>query len=152
MEFVVRAIFIYFFLMLLFTIAGKRSLAELDTFDFILLLIISEATQQALIGQDYSLMTASIVIATLVGLEILMSWVREYWPNFDKFTTGGPLILVDNGKVLHQRLKKERVGIEDILTSARQTHGLERLEQIKYAILEMGGKISIIPREKGAQV
>jgi uncharacterized membrane protein YcaP (DUF421 family) len=145
MEFVFRAVFIYFFLLVVFSIAGKRSLSQIDTFDFVLLLIISEATQQALIGQDYSLTTAAVVIVTLVGSELIMSFLKSRWTVIEKVTNGGPLVIVENGKIHRDRMCKEMVGEEDILLAARQYHGLERMDQIKYAILESGGEISIVP-------
>jgi uncharacterized membrane protein YcaP (DUF421 family) len=145
MEFVLRAVCVYAFLLALFTIAGKRSLAEVDTFDLVLLLIISEATQQALIGEDYSLTTAAIVLSTLVGLEILMGKINRRWPAFEKSMRGGPLVLVEHGKVLAERLRAEQLTEEEILTAARQRHGLTSFEEIRYAILETSGEISIVP-------
>jgi uncharacterized membrane protein YcaP (DUF421 family) len=77
MEHVIRGTLGYLFLLVLFRISGKRTLAEVTTFDFILLLIISEAAQQALLGQDYSFTAAAIVITTLIGLDMLMAWISR---------------------------------------------------------------------------
>ncbi|WNG33492.1 DUF421 domain-containing protein [Archangium violaceum] len=146
MHLIGRAVAIYVLLMVLFQIAGKRSVSQMNTFDLVLLLIISEATQQALLGEDHSLTGAAIVIVTMVGLNILLSWVRYRFQRVEMWLNEGPVILVDDGRLVQNRMRKTRVDEADILLAAREKHGLERLEQIKYAILESSGSISIIPR------
>lgn len=136
--------------MVVFRLSGKRSLAETTPFEFILLLIISEVTQQALVGEDYSITTSLILITTLVGADLLFSLIKQRWKGFEKVTEGSPLIIVANGKMLANRAGKSRVSEEDVLEAARNLHGLERLEQIKYAVLELDGSISIIPKEAAA--
>jgi len=148
MESILRAGVIYVFLLVVFRIAGKRSLAQITTFDFVLLLIIGEATQQALLGDDYSVVNACIVIATLILLEITLSHVAARFPAVDRAVEGLPLIVVDNGKLLNDRLRRERLDQSEILAAARELHGLERLEDIKYAVLERSGGITIVPRTK----
>ena len=145
MEPVVRALAIYVLLMIVFRIAGKRTLAQITTFDFILLLIVSEATQNALIGNNYSLTNAALVIVTLVGTEISLSVLKDKWPRLDKWIEGLPLVIVDHGQPIKEHMDKARVDESDILTAARELQGLERMDQIKYAVLERNGAISIIP-------
>jgi uncharacterized membrane protein YcaP (DUF421 family) len=147
MDSVLRAAIIYFFLLFIFNIAGKRAMSETDTFDFVVLLIISEATQQAMLGDDLSLTNSISVILTLIGLSIVMS-VWKYRSNkLETVMTGGPIILVQDGKPIRERMKMARVDEADILQAARDTQALERMEQIKYAVLEHSGSISIIPKE-----
>jgi len=145
MNVVIRALAIYIFLLIVIRFAGKRSLAQMTTFDFILLLILSEATQQALIGSDYSLTKAFLVILTLVMAEIVLSLIKPKFPVLENWLDGTPTIIVENGKLLQDRMNWTRIDKEDILAAARESQGLERLEQIKYAVLEIGGGISIIP-------
>jgi uncharacterized membrane protein YcaP (DUF421 family) len=147
MESVIRAVIIYGFLMLLFRILGKRTLAEVTTFDVALLLIISEATQPGLMGQDSSLMNSMIVITTLLGLDTLVARLCDRAPMLQQILQDTPLILIEEGKVLQDRLDKEGVDLEEIMAAARQSQGLERVEQIKYAVLERTGGISIIPKQ-----
>lgn len=147
MDAVMRAAAIYVALLVLFKFAGRRSLSELTIFDFVLLLIIGEATQQALLGDDFSITNAVLVIATLIGIDMLLSALKWRWPRFDLWLEGSPTIVVENGVALSSRLKAARIRVEDILESAREKHGLERLDQIKFAIIEKNGKISIIPSE-----
>ena len=146
MDSVLRAVAIYAFLLLVFRITGKRSLAQITTFDFVLLLIIGEATQQALLGDDFSIINACIVIGTLMVLELGLSVVKDRWPTLDRVLESAPLIVVQDGKVLEERVARERVDLDDVLTAARELHGLERLDQIKFAILERSGGISIVPK------
>lgn len=148
MESILRAAAVYVFLMLLFRIAGKRTLAQMSAFDVILLLVIGEATQQALLGEDFSVANAFLVISTLVGLDILLGWARQARPAVERALEEPPLVIVKDGKPLTERMLKERVDEADILHAARQSHGLSRMDQIRYAVLEPGGGISVIPAEK----
>ncbi|EHK72522.1 hypothetical protein PPL19_06265 [Pseudomonas psychrotolerans L19] len=145
MESVLRAAAIYAFLLVLFRITGRRALSEITTFDFVLLLVIGEATQQALLGDDFSVINAFVVIATLVLIDILLSLFKERSPKVGRFLDGVPLIVVEYGRPLTERLRKARLTEEDILEAARQSQGLERLEQIRFAVLEKNGQISVIP-------
>jgi uncharacterized membrane protein YcaP (DUF421 family) len=145
---VFRAAAVYAFLLLLFRVTGKRSLAQITVFDFVLLLIIGEATQQALLGNDSSMITAFVVIGTLMLLELGLTLVKGWVPKLDPLLDSTPLVIIENGKLLDDRMGKERVDVNDILAAARERHGLERLDQIKFAVLERNGGISIIPREK----
>ncbi len=131
---------------MLFRVAGKRSLAQITTFDFVLLLIVAEATQQGLLGDDFSVTNAFLVVGTLVAADVGFSLVKARSGRIDKLVDSVPVILVDGGKVLKDRLDRSRVSEDDILTAARQLHGLERLEQVKYAVLERSGGISIVPK------
>jgi uncharacterized membrane protein YcaP (DUF421 family) len=148
MESVVRAAVIYFALLIIFRVSGKRSLAQITTFDFVLLLIIGEATQQALLGEDYSVTNALIVIVTLVAIDIALSFVMRSAPAMGRVIEGAPLVIVDDGVPLNDRMKHARVDVDDVLTAARHLHGLERLDQIRRAVLERSGGISIIPRKQ----
>ncbi len=148
MEAVLRAGAIYLFLLVLFRLVGQRTLSELSTFDFILLLIVSEAAQNALVGDDFSMTTGFIAILTIVMLDVLLSIVKKRFDTVEKVTEGTPLVLVDHGKPLHDRLEKTHVTETDVLQAARHTQGLERMEQIKYAVLETSGGISVIPMSR----
>jgi uncharacterized membrane protein YcaP (DUF421 family) len=146
MDLVIRGIAVYLFLLLIFRVSGKRSLRNATTFDFVLLLIVAETTQQALIGDDSSVTGAFLLIVVLVGTDVLLSLVKRWSPRLDRLIEGQPLVILRNGVPLRRRMHLERVDEEDILTAARERHGLERLEQIKRAVLERNGAISIVPR------
>jgi uncharacterized membrane protein YcaP (DUF421 family) len=146
MESVIRPALVYLFLLLLLRLTGKRTLAQITTFDFVLLLIISEGTQQALIGEDNSMINGAIVVSTLIGLNILMSLLKQRSKGIDRLLDDIPLVIVADGKPLKDRMDKSRVDEDDVLDAARENHGLERMDQIRHAILERDGRISIIPR------
>ena len=146
MDAVLRATAVYVFLMIVFRIAGRRTLMEMTTFDFILLLILSEATQNAMIANDYSVTNGFLVILTLVGLDIALSSLKHRNPTVQKWLDGVPMILVKNGRPLKHLMDKARVDEDDIMASARKSQGIDRMEQIKYAVLESSGGISIIPK------
>src|SRR5262245_16879134 len=120
MDTVFRSLCLYLVLLVIFRVAGKRAVSEITTFDFVLLLIISEATQQALVGEDTSITSAIIVIVTLILADIALSLVKLRWQGFDVLLEGRPLILVEDGKVLDGRLRKSRVDRQDILMAARE--------------------------------
>lgn len=147
MDNILRAGGIYFALLIIFRLAGKRSLAQITTFDFVLLLIISEATQGALVGDNNSVTAALLVIVTLMVLDIGLSLLTFRSPSVAKLVNGVPVIVVEHGQPIRARMNKSRLSDYDILEEARRQQGLERMEQVKYAILEKGGGISIIPME-----
>jgi uncharacterized membrane protein YcaP (DUF421 family) len=147
MDSILRGAAIYLFLLVLFRLAGKRTLSDVTTFDFVLLLIISEATQQALLGEDFSLTNAFLVILTLIGLDIAISLWQQRWPRLGKWIEGVPLVIVEDGRPLHERMQRSRISEEDVLTAARERQGLARMDQIRYAVLERSGGISIIPKQ-----
>ncbi|HEX2642478.1 MAG TPA: YetF domain-containing protein [Thermoanaerobaculia bacterium] len=146
MESVLRGAAIYFFLLIVFRITGKRSLDQVTTFDFVLLLIISETTQQALLGEDFSLTNACLLILTLFVLDQCLTWLKDKSRLVQKLAEGLPVILLQDGKPLQERMRQSQVDEQDILAAARELQGLERLDQIKFAVLERHGGITIIPK------
>jgi uncharacterized membrane protein YcaP (DUF421 family) len=145
MDAVYRGAIVYMLLLFIFRLAGRRTLAQMTTFDFILLLIISEATQNAMIGDDPSITNAMLVIISLVSLDIILSLVKRWSPLAERWLEGKPMIIVEHGRLLTDLMKKARIDEADVMTAARDKHGLERMNQIKYAVLETNGQISIIP-------
>ena len=148
MSSVIRAACIYAFLLIIFRIAGKRTLAQITTFDLVLTLIISEAIQQALVDSDNSLTNAILLVITLVGLDIGLSMLKQRSDRIDRIVEGVPVIVLENGTLHRKQLDEERVSEAEILGAAREAHGIARMEQIKYAIVEQNGRITIVPREK----
>jgi uncharacterized membrane protein YcaP (DUF421 family) len=149
MELVIRGAIVYLFIFVIMRASGNRQFSELTAFDAVLLIIISEATQQALLGgQDFSLTAAFIVISTLVATDILLSYAKRFSKKADLLLEGVPVLLMEDGKLKDENLKAERVDEGDILAAARMLQGLEDLGQIKYAVLERNGTISIIPAKQ----
>jgi uncharacterized membrane protein YcaP (DUF421 family) len=147
MDSVLRAATMYVALMVLFKIAGRRSLAELTTFDFVLLMMIGEATQQALLGDDFSVTNSILVIVTLIAIDVGLSLFKQRSVWVARLIDGEPTIIVENGKLLRQRLRHARLVEADVMEAARSSQGIEKLEEIKFAVIERNGKISVIRRD-----
>jgi uncharacterized membrane protein YcaP (DUF421 family) len=148
MESVLRGLVIYGFVLLVFRLAGKRTMAQVTPFDFILVLIISEATQNGMVGKDYSITNAFLLISTLVGVDIALSHLKQSSRKVAKVLDDTPTVIITHGRALRDRMDQLRVDETEVLSAARQTHGLERLDQVKYAVVEPSGEISIIPVER----
>ena len=147
MEVILRALVMYVLLWAIFRVSGKRTLKDMTTFDFILLLIVSECTQEGLIGKDASVTGALLAVATLVGIDILLSVLKRRHEAVEKVLDNVPVILIEKGRMHADRMKKERVDEADILAAAREARGIGRLDRIDYAILETNGMISVIPKD-----
>jgi uncharacterized membrane protein YcaP (DUF421 family) len=146
MDTVFRAFFVYVFLLLLFRIAGKRTLSQISTFDLVLTLIISEAIQQAMVDSDNSLTGAALLVVTLVGMNILVSLLKQRFPSFERVLEDAPVVIIENGRLHEERMDKERVDTQDVLAAARQLHGLTSLDHVRYAVVEKDGHVTIVPR------
>ena len=147
MDMILRAAAIYLILVLVFKIAGRRALLQMTSFDLILLLIISEATQQALLGSDFSVTGAALSIITLVVMDMLFGKIKKYLPGAVEMIDGSAVVLVENGVPMAEKMKMVDVSLDDIMVSARNSQGLTHLDDIKFAILESNGHISIIPQK-----
>ncbi|WP_312223704.1 DUF421 domain-containing protein [Rhizobium rhizoryzae] len=147
MESVIRGAAIYFVLLIALRLSGRRTVAQMTPFDLVLLLIIAETTQQALLGDDFSLINAALLIIVLFSLDIGLSYVKQWAPRIGRIIDGTPTVLISDGKPDLRAFARARVSLEDVLTTARVEQGLERLDQIKSAVLEADGALSIIPRE-----
>ena len=145
MEAVFRAAAIYLFLMLVFRISGRRPLSQMTSFDLVLLLVIGEAAGEALSGGDPSLTHTFVLIATVVVIELGMAWLKRRSPVADRLLDDVPLVLVEHGRMLEDRMKRNDVDEGDLLEAARLLHGLENLRQVRYAVLERNGSISVVP-------
>jgi uncharacterized membrane protein YcaP (DUF421 family) len=148
MEPVLRGAAIYLFLVVLFRILGKRSLAQITTFDFVVLLIVGEATQQALLGGDFSVTNGCLVVLTLIMLNVGLDQLKRWSPKVDRWLEDLPIVIVKDGKPIEERMKMVNVDIEDVLEAARHGQGLRSMDEIAYAVLERNGEVSVIARDK----
>ena len=146
MELVIRAAVIYLFILVVLRVSGKRQFSEITTFDFVLLLIISEAVSQGLYGSaDYSLTASLILVTTLVAIDIVLSLLKHRFAWLDDAIESKPTLLMHEGRIIEKNLAAERIDETDILSAARQTQGLESLTDVRHALLERDGSISIVP-------
>ena len=147
MESVIRGFIIYAFLFLIFRIAGKRTLAQTSPFELILLLIISETTQQAMVDRDHSVINAFLLIMTLVGLSIVLSVIKHRSEAASRWLEGLPVLVMRNGAWDKEASDNTRVDKSEVVAAARSKHGLERIDEIKHAVIENDGTVSVVPRE-----
>ena len=146
MEPVLRALSCYLLLLIVVRLSGKRGLAQVTIFDLILLLL-SQTVGQALIGNDSSLTTAAVITITLVVINRANDAAAHRWADMSHVLEDAPLVLIENGRVHDDRMAHMKIRLDDVLETARLNEGVERLEQIKHAILERSGAISIIPAD-----
>lgn len=147
MDTVIRAAVIYGVLLILIRLSGRRTLAQMTAFDLVLVLIIAETTQQALVGDDFSITNAVVLMVSLVTIDIMLAFIKQRWPRAALWMDGAPTVLVVDGKPDRRALSRTRMQVDDVLEAARSQHGLERLDQIRFAVLEVGGNVSIVPAE-----
>src|SRR3569623_2211336 len=147
MESVIRGAIGYAFLFLIFRIAGKRTLAQTSPFELILLLIISETTQQAMVDSDHSITNAFLLIMTLVGLSVVLTVIKHRSKVASRWLEGLPVLVMRDGAWDKEAGDNTRVDEEDVVAAARSKQGLERLDQIKHAAIENDGTLSVVPRE-----
>jgi uncharacterized membrane protein YcaP (DUF421 family) len=140
----------YAFLVVLLRLAGRRTLGELTPFDFVVLLLVGDLMSETLVRDDPSFVQASVLCATLVGIDIVLAVVKTRSQRVERWLDGVPVVLVQHGRPLHDVMRRARVGEEDVLAAARTHQGLERMAQIRLAVLERTGVISVIPERSGA--
>ncbi|MFP5334868.1 MAG: DUF421 domain-containing protein [Actinomycetes bacterium] len=146
MDAVLRGVAVYLVLLLLFRLTGKRALSQLTTFDFVILLVVGEASQQALLGEDFSIVQAALVIATMLLLDRGSDYLSFRFPTFKRVTQSVPVVIVHDGRLLTEVMAKHHLTEDDVVDAAREKYGLERLDQVKWAVLETSGGISVVPR------
>jgi uncharacterized membrane protein YcaP (DUF421 family) len=152
MDAVLKAAVVFLVLWAIIRVSGRRTLGEMTAFDFVLFLIIGGSTQRAITGEDYSLTNALLLVATFVVLDIGLSILELRWPAVRPILNSMPMIVVENGYLMSERMRRARVTKDNILEAARRLHGLECIEQIKFAILEASGDITIVPAVQAGRV
>ena len=144
MSAILRAVFGYFFLIFIVRIVGRRPGKQITPFEFILVFFMGGVTLTSMVGDDRSLTNALTQITTVALMYFLTVWLRTVHPSISRFTDATPLVLLAKGKWHLETMKRMRLQDDDVMAMARD-QGLERLDQIEYAILERNGEISIIP-------
>jgi uncharacterized membrane protein YcaP (DUF421 family) len=147
METVIRVFIIYIFILVGLRILGKREFGQLSPLELVSLLMIPEIVTKALTGEDYSLTNALIGVSTLFSLVFLTSALMQWSRKAEHIIAGKPAVLVYDGNYVAENMNRERITPDEIFTEMHKS-GLERLEQVKWAVLEPDGKISIVPAEE----
>jgi uncharacterized membrane protein YcaP (DUF421 family) len=145
MDIVLRAAVLFFFLLVLMRVIGRRELSSLQPFDLILIIVLGDAVQQGLTQDDYSLTGALLAVGTIAALQVGVSWIGFRFPSARPLLEGTPIIVVQDGQVIERNLNRERLDIDEIAEAAR-LQGIAHLAEIKWAVLETTGNISFIKK------
>lgn len=143
-EFILRGATIFVFLMLLLRFAGKRQIGQMTPFDLVLLLILSNAVQNSMNAGDNSVTAGLILAVTLVGINYIVSWIASRSKTVERLLEGRPVILVHNGHVDQHALAESNMTHHDLEVSLRAA-GFAGPHQVRYAVLETTGRVSVIP-------
>ncbi len=143
MDIALRATFLFFFVYLLMRVLGRRELSSLEPFDMILLVVLGDAIQQGLTQDDYSITGSVIVISTIGSLAVLTSYLNFRLPWMRRVLDGDPVVILQDGKVIEENMKRERITLEELAEEARGQQ-IATLEDVKWAVFEPSGKISFI--------
>ena len=146
METVLRVAVIYLFILIGIRLIGKREFSQLSPLELVSLLMVPEIVSQALQREDYSVTNGFVGVATLFVLVWLTSLLMQWSKRIDRLVEASPAVLAHHGQLIEANLNKERVTPDEIFAEMRKS-GLERLEQVRWAVLETDGKISIVPEE-----
>jgi uncharacterized membrane protein YcaP (DUF421 family) len=138
---------VYLALLLGLRLTGKRQAGQMTPFDFLLLLLLANAVQNAMTGPDTSLEGGLVAAGTLFAANMVVAWVVRRSKNAQKLVEGNPTILIRHGKILTQNLAREGITIDDLLRSLRE-HGVETVEEVRSAILEVDGSVSVLKQDE----
>jgi len=149
-EFILRGLVVYVFLMILLRVTGKRQVGQLAPFDLVLLLVLSNAVQNAMNGGDNSILSGVILALTLVGANYVVSMATCRSKRLAALIEGQPIILVHDGKLREEGMKRSKITIHE-LNAALRAEGHACIDNILYAILENNGHITVVPKHANAE-
>jgi uncharacterized membrane protein YcaP (DUF421 family) len=141
---VLRTTIVYLIILIGLRLTGKREIGQMATFDLVMLLLIANAVQNAMVGPDTSLTGGIIAAAVLLTVNFLIARLRLSVPGLRRLVEGSPTLLVLHGEVLGQNLRREGLDQESLETALRE-HGISDLSEVEMAVLEVDGSISVIP-------
>jgi uncharacterized membrane protein YcaP (DUF421 family) len=145
---VLRSAVIFVVIWVLMRLLGRRELSNLEPFDIIMLVVIGDFVQQAATQQDLSVTGAVLSVSTIGILTLAFSWLSWRFPRLRPALDGKPLVLVEEGKLLMDNMRRERITIEELAAQARLQR-IDSIEKVNWAVLETGGQISFIPKHAG---
>ena len=141
---ILRTIFFYFFIFLIYRIMGKREVGQLSITDLIVSLLIAELTVISIENYDKSILYSLIPIVILVLFQCILAFVSLKKPKFRLMLEGNPSVIIKNGKINYNEMLKQRYNLDDLLVQLRDK-GYRSIEEVEYAILESSGTLSVFP-------
>lgn len=142
-ELIIRGSALYWFLFLIFRAILRRDIGSLAISDMLLLVLIADASQNAMAGEYRSVTDGAILISTLVFWNFLLDWAAWHFPILRRLLQPGPLTLLENGKILHRNLRREFITMDELMGKLRE-NGIETPAEVKRAVLENDGSISVV--------
>ena len=139
---IVKTFILYFFIVLCYRIMGKKEVGQLSIIDLIVSILIAELAAMSIEEVERSILISIIPIALLVIIQVSLSLLTLKSDAFRKFIDGNPQVLINKGKVNFKKMQKMRYSLDDLISQLRE-HGIKNLEEVKYAILENNGKLSV---------
>mgnify|MGYP000268292099 CR=1 FL=1 len=143
-EIALRAAAVYLAVLLGLRLSGKRELGQMTVFDLVVLLLLANAVQNAMVGQDTSLTGGILAAGVLLVLNAAVARLRLGWRPLRRLLEGSPTLLVLHGQVLERNLEREGLDRE-VLEAALREHGVAGVAEVEMAVLEIDGSISVIP-------
>ena len=143
LELIIRGSAVYWFLFLVFRIAMRRNVGAMGVADILVLVLIADASQNAMAGEYRSITDGFVLVGTIVGWNYLIDWAAYHSDRLAKLLEAPPLMLVRRGQILHRNLRSELISVDELMSKLRE-RGVENLQQVKTAYLESGGEVSVI--------
>jgi uncharacterized membrane protein YcaP (DUF421 family) len=145
MDLVVRAIFVFFLMLVITRAVGRRELSSMEPFDLILLVVMGDLIQQGVTQSDYSLTGSTIVIVTIAVLTVGTAYLSYRFRRLRPLLDGEPVVLVAGGRLIESNLRRQRMTVEELLAEAR-LQSIGGLDAVEYAVLETNGRVSFLKR------
>jgi uncharacterized membrane protein YcaP (DUF421 family) len=148
-EIALRTLIVYVFLVLILRVAGKREVGQLSILDLVVLLLVADAVQNSMVGDNTTLAGGVVAVAVLVSADLLLHRITTRSRRVRRLIEGEPRILVRHGRVMWKALEEEGVDAQE-LKQALRAHGVARPEDADLVVLETNGSMSVIPRRLDA--
>jgi uncharacterized membrane protein YcaP (DUF421 family) len=140
---ILRTVVVYVVVLIGLRLAGKREIGQMTVFDLVVLLLIANAVQNAMVGPDTSLLGGVLAATVLLLLNAIVARLDLRWPRLRRFVEGSPTLLVLHGEVIADHLRREGLDRETLEAALRE-HGVTDLGQVEMAVLEIDGSISVV--------
>lgn len=137
---------IYLFLVAGLRLVGKRQLGQMNIYDLVLIIVLANAVQNAMVGDDNTLAGGLVAAAVLLLLNRLFTLAMQRSTPLERFLVGEPLLIVNDGNLIPERMRREGITREQVMAALRE-HGLDRLDQAHMCVLELDGTISVVPHD-----
>ena len=140
-----RSVAVYLFIILALRLFGKRELAQLSVVDLVLILLISNSVQNAMVGQDTSLLGGLIAAASLFIVNYILKNLLFRSKAFNEALQGQPTLLIYQGQIVHEHLEETKISMDELEAVVRE-HGVDSVADVNLAMLEVDGNISVLSR------